>query len=245
MGSTDADLPSDRGAHTLEVAWDENAEDWVRWARSLECDHAFWRLNLPALLALLPQPGEVTLDVGCGEGRLARTLKELGHHVVGVESSRALVRAAREADSSFEVHVADAAAMPLPDNHVDLVIASLSLMNMDDMPGVVGEIARVLRPQSCFCFSVLHPINSWGDAGAGYFETVRYTEELQRDDTRMALHDTHRPLGDYFGVLQDAGFLVERVVEPVPNDAYVAAFPEVARWLERPGFLHVRALLGQ
>jgi SAM-dependent methyltransferase len=238
----DTPRQSDR---SLRTAWDENAEDWVRWARSSECDHAFWHLNLPALLALLPQPGELTLDVGCGEGRVARTLKELGHHVVGVESSPVLAQAAKKADPSFEVHVADAAAIPAPNDSADLVIASLSLMNMDDMPRVVGEIARVLRPRGRFCFSVLHPVNSWGDAGAGYFETVRYTEELERDGARMTLHDTHRPLRDYFAALQDAGFLVERVVEPMPEDAYVAAFPEVARWLERPGFLHVRALLGR
>jgi SAM-dependent methyltransferase len=236
---------ADQGGHSLRAAWDENAEAWLRWARSPELDHAFWHLNLPTLIELLPPPGEITLDVGCGEGRVARALKELGHHVVGVESSPALAQAATEGDLAFEVHVVDAAAMPLPDSLADLAIASLSLMNMDDMPGVVSEIARVLRPEGCFCFSVLHPINSWGDAGAGYFETVRYTEELERDGARIILHDTHRPVGDYFGALQDAGFLVERVVEPVPNDAYVAAFPEVVRWRERPGFLHVRALLGR
>jgi SAM-dependent methyltransferase len=236
---------TNQDAHSLRAAWDENAEDWVRWARSPECDHAFWQLNLPALLALLPRPGEMTVDVGCGEGRLARALKELGHHVVGVESSPALARAATEADPSFEVRVADAVAMPLPNDVADLAIASLSLMNMDDMPSVVGEIARVLRPEGRLCFSVLHPINSWGDAGAGYFETVRYTEEIERDGARMTLHDSHRPLSDYFGALQNAGFLVERVVEPVPDDAYIAAFPAASPWLERPGFLHVRALLSR
>jgi SAM-dependent methyltransferase len=233
-----------QSGRSLRAAWDESAEEWVRWARSRECDHAFWHLNLPALLALLPPPGELTLDVGCGEGRVARALKELGHHVIGIESSPALASAAQEADPSFEVHVADAVAMPLPANRVDLAIASLSLMNMDDMPGVVGEIARVTRPQGRFCFSVLHPINSLGDAGAGYFETVRYTEQLEQDGARMTLHDTHRPLGSYFAVLQDAGFTVERVVEPVPDEAYIAAFPEAARWHQRPGFLHIRALLG-
>jgi SAM-dependent methyltransferase len=234
---------ADGSEPSLRAAWDENAEDWVRWARSRECDHAFWHLNLPALLALLPRPGELTLDVGCGEGRVARALKAAGHHVVGIESSSALAQAAKDADPSFEVQVADAAAMPLPNDVADLAIASLSLMNMDDMPAVIGEIARVLRPEGCLCFSVLHPINSWGDARAGYFETVRYTEELERDGARMTLHDTHRPVGDYFDALQAAGFLVERVVEPVPDDAYLAAFPEATRWLQRPGFLHVRARL--
>jgi SAM-dependent methyltransferase len=235
--------PVSQGEPSLRAAWDETAEDWVQWARSPELDHAFWQLNLPALLALLPSPGEITLDVGCGEGRLARVLKKLGHHVVGIESSPALAQAAKEADPSFEVQVADAAAMPLPNHVADLAIASLSLMNMDDMPAVIGEIARVLRPGGRLCFSVLHPINSWGDAQTGYFKTVRYTEKLERDGARMTLHDTHRPLSDYFSAIEDAGFLVERVVEPVPDDAYIAAFPGAARWLERPGFLHVRARL--
>ena len=93
---------------TLRDAWDENAADWVRWARSPELDHAFWHLNLPALMALLPAPGGLTLDVGCGEGRVARALKELGHRVVGIDSSPALVMAARKADPGFDVQVADA-----------------------------------------------------------------------------------------------------------------------------------------
>jgi SAM-dependent methyltransferase len=165
---------------------------------------------------------------------------------VGVESSPALVTAVREADPGCDVQIADAAAMPFPDAHFDLVVASLSLMNMDEMSKVVSEIARVLCPAGRFCFSVLHPINSWGDASeVGYFQTVRYTEELERDGARMTLHDTHRPLSDYFNALESAGFLVERVVEPVPDDAYLAAVPEVERWRRRPGFLHVRAVLGR
>jgi ubiquinone/menaquinone biosynthesis C-methylase UbiE len=231
---------------SLRDAWDESAGDWVRWSRSAELDHAFWRLNLPALVALLPAPGGLTLDVGCGEGRVARALKELGHRVVGFDSSPALVAAAREVDPGFDVQVADAADMPFPDDHFDLAVASLSLMNMDDMPGVVSEVGRVLCPAGRFCFSILHPVNSWGDAGdVSYFQTVRYTEELERDGARMTVHDTHRPLSEYLEALAQAGLLVERVVEPVPDDAYLAAVPAVERWRRRPGFLHVRAVLGR
>lgn len=233
-----------QGKRSLRDVWDENAGDWLRWSRSAELDHAFWCLNLPALVALLPAPGGLTLDVGCGEGRVARALKELGHRVMGFDSSPALVAAAREADPGFDVRVADAADMPFPNGHFDLAVASLSLMNIDDMPRVVNEVARVLRPAGRFCFSILHPINSWGDAGdVSYFQTVLYAEELERDSVRMIVHDTHRPLGDYFDALAQAGLLVERVVEPVPDDAYVAAVPEVERWRRRPGFLHVRAVL--
>ncbi|MGH2833862.1 MAG: class I SAM-dependent methyltransferase [Solirubrobacteraceae bacterium] len=228
----------------MQSAWDANATDWVRWARSQELDHAFWRMNLPALIALLPPPAGLTLDVGCGEGRVARTLKGLGYNVVGVDSSPTLIAAALQADPGFDAQLANAADMPFPDEHIDLVIASLSLMNMEDLPGVISEIARVLRPSSCFCCSILHPVNSWGDAGHGdYFQTVRYTEELHRDGASMTLHDTHRPLSDYFGAFADVGLLVERVVEPVPDDAYLADVPEVERWRSRPAFLNIRARL--
>ncbi|MDP9294507.1 MAG: class I SAM-dependent methyltransferase [Actinomycetota bacterium] len=76
--------------------WEEHAEDWIRRARSEGHDHYFWRVSRPALLALPPAPGRLTIDVACGEGRLARVLRERGHHVVAVENSMALARAARE-----------------------------------------------------------------------------------------------------------------------------------------------------
>lgn len=228
---------------SLRDAWDANAGEWVRWARSHDLDHAFWRLNLPTMLSLLPPPEGLVVDVGCGEGRVARALKERSYQVVGIEGSAALAHAAREADPDFVVEVADAAAMPFPDDHFDLAVASLSLMNMDNLPAVIGEIARVLCPGGRCCFSILHPINTWGDAGRGYFQTVRYSEILEREGTRLTVHDTHRPLHEYFDRMRDAGFLVERVVEPIPGDDYIAEVPEAAHWRERPGFLHVRGVL--
>lgn len=230
---------------TLRAAWDSESEAWVRWARSTEADHAFWRLSLPCLVALLPDPGRLTLDVACGEGRVARRLAALGHRVVGIEGSPALARAARDYDPDFEVHVADAARVPLPDAIADLAVASLSLMNMDDLRGVVGEVARLLEPGARFCFSVVHPLSSWRGAGeAAYFDTVRFVERREREGRPMTFHDTHRPLGDYFAALEDSGFLVERVREPVPDDDHVREHPDAERWRSRPGFLHVRAVLG-
>lgn len=199
---------------------------------------------MPALLELLPPPAGVTLDVGCGEGRLARELKPLGYHVVGLENSTSLAAAARKADPELEVIVADAAEMPIPSNSIDLAIASLALMNMDDMPGAVLEIARVLKNGGTFCFSVLHPLNSWGDAGdVSYFETVAYNERIEADSQAMTFHDTHRPLSDYFTALESAGFSTECLREPRPDSSYAADHAAAQRWQSRPGFLHIRAFL--
>jgi len=235
----------DTGERSLREAWQQSAAEWIRWARSPRLDHAFWRMNLPALMSLLPPPRGRTLDVACGEGRVARELKERGYEVQGIEGSQALADAAREADPDFEVTLGDAAAMPFPDAHFDLAVASLCLMNMDDMPAVLSEIARVLRPGGQLCLSVLHPINTWGKIGERrYFEVVGYSETIGAGEDRLTLHDTHRSLQAYFDALERAGFLIERLIEPRPDDAYLADVPAIAAWRERPAFLHVRAVLG-
>ena len=196
---------------------------------------------MPALLELLPPPGRRTLDLGCGEGRLARILAEQGHRIVGVEGSPALAAAARAASPELEVHVADAACLPLADASVDLVVASMSILNFDDMPGAVREVARVLEPGGRFCLSTVHPWNSLKDL-ASYFEERVYPETRERGGLAMTFHDTHRPLEAYGRALEDAGLLVEAIREPVPDAAHVAAHPGVERWRRAPVFLLLRAL---
>lgn len=65
----------------LAAAWEEHADLWTSWARKPDHD-SYWRFGRDAFLALLPPAGRLTLDVGCGEGRLSRDLRELGHRVV-------------------------------------------------------------------------------------------------------------------------------------------------------------------
>jgi len=220
---------------TLRASWDREAADWVRWARDPALDHWFWRVTLPALLDLVPPPKRLTVDVGCGEGRVARELIARGHRVVGVEGSPALADAARAADPSFEVHVADAAAMPLGDAVADAAVASMSLLNMDDLDGVLREVARVLEPGGRFAFTIPHPSLSakplGDDPRAGdYFAEYEYAEVRERGGLRMTFHDRHRPLERYFGALDAAGLLVEALREPRPEGR------------REPMFLAVRAL---
>ena len=129
----------------LSVGWEAEARQWIQWARTPGHD-SYWRFHRDQFLRLLPPPGRQTLDIGCGEGRLARDLKELGHRIVGIDSSPSLVAAAREFDPSMDVRLADAAALPLDDACADLAVAFMSLQDIDGMPAVIQEAARVLEP---------------------------------------------------------------------------------------------------
>ena len=86
----------------LRAAWEAEAPNWIRWAREPGHD-SYWRFHREAFLESLPAPGRLTLDVGCGEGRVTRDLRDLGHRVVGVDpmSLRVQERSSRDQDAEI------------------------------------------------------------------------------------------------------------------------------------------------
>jgi SAM-dependent methyltransferase len=237
-------------AEPLAEAWERNAAQWIAWAR-LPGRDSYWRFHRDAFLELVPPPGRLTLDVGCGEGRLSRDLKALGHHVVAVDASPTAVEAARAADPEIDVRLADAARLPLPDGCADVAVAFMSLQDIDDAAGAIREIARVLAPGGRLCMAIVHPINSVGQFDSAepdspftitgaYFEPYRYRDVIERE-VRLVFESWHRPISWYVDALADAGFLVERLREVrVPDEAVDA--PRARRWQRLPLFLHVRAV---
>lgn len=228
----------------MRDAWERYAADWVRWAREPGHD-SYWQFHGQRFFELVPPPGRLTLDLGCGEGRLARDLKALGHRVVAVDASPTMVEAARVADSELDVVEADAARLPFHDGFADLVVAFMSLQDVDDMAGAVREAARILDPGGHLVAAVVHPINAGGRFETGdpdapfviresYFDRRRYTESIERDGLRMTFESRHWTIEDYVTAIVDAGFVVDAVRE--------VAHPDDARWSRLPEFLHVRAV---
>jgi SAM-dependent methyltransferase len=230
-------------------AWEQQAESWIAWARTGH--DAYWFYG-DAFFELVPEPGGRTLEIGCGEGRVSRDLRKRAHRVVGVDAVAALVAAAREADPESEYVVADAAALPFPDGSFDLVVSYNSLMDIDDMAGAVREASRVLRAGGRFCICVTHPVNDAGrfdpdDADGTFFVDVyrgrrRYDETWERDGVKMRFVGWCYPLESYTRALEDAGFLVEALREPLPTPERVAARPKAGRRLRIPNFLLIRAV---
>ena len=81
--------------------------------------------------------------------------------MAGVDGSATLVAAARDAEAGLFL-VADAAALPFADDSFDLVVAYNVLMDLDDLPAALTEVARVLEPGGHFAACVLHPLAEAG-----------------------------------------------------------------------------------
>src|SRR5262249_24694186 len=224
---------------SMRRAWDDEAANWIRWARAPGHD-SYWRFHAARFLALVPPPGRLTLDLGSGEGRLARDLRARGHRVLELDGSLAMVSASTALGG--KALVADLASLPIPTGAADLAVAFMSLQDVDDMPRAMAEARRVLGPGGRLVLAIVHPINSAGgfegERGMGqpfvlresYFARRRCTEDIEHNQLRMRFVGEHRPLEAYARALEDTGFVIEalrEVTEPDPEN----------RWFRVPMFL--------
>jgi SAM-dependent methyltransferase len=233
----------------LRDAWNNHAAAWIEWARTPGFDH-YWRYHRDAFLHLVPPPGRLTLDIGCGEGRLGRDLARLGHRMVEVDASPAMVAAAASHPSaSARIVQGDATSLPLADATADCIVAFMSLQDVDFMETAVAECARVLAARCHLVMAVTHPANTAGAFFPGsdevarpfviegsWFERRTLTRTAEREGHVMTFNSEHRPIHDYTEALADAGFVIERireVTEPDPSD----------KWHRIPLFLHILAAL--
>ena len=232
--------------------WERHAADWIAWARRPRHD-AYWDYAPAFFDGIMPQAGERTLEIGCGEGRVTRDLLERRHRVIAIDWSPTLLAAARDADERATYIRADAARLPFADASFDLVVAYNSLMDMDDLMSVVSEIGRVLSRAGRLAMCVTHPT---ADAGAfedrtpgaafrierSYLGSRRFTATFERAGLAMTFDGNAHPLEVYAEALERAGLLIERIREPAAPRTAIDEDPSEARWARLPLFLFLRAV---
>jgi SAM-dependent methyltransferase len=238
---------------TMREGWAAEAANWVQFARTPGHDQSHDETNMPALLNLLPAPGRATLDVACGEGRVARHLRSLGHRVIGIDASPTMVQAAGGHAGASPVLLADAIELPFRDGAFDLAVAYMCLHDIDDMPRAVLEIARVLGRSGRLCAAIPHPINTAGsfqgrdaDApfviSASYLQTAPLRMVADRGGIRLTFHSEHRPLESYARALEAGGLLIEAIREVRSADRPAGHDAAARRWQRIPLFLHLLAI---
>jgi SAM-dependent methyltransferase len=123
-------------------------DGYASWAPSYdEPGNQLIDLEQPVMREILDDlPLGIALDAGCGTGRHTTYLASLGHTVIGVDTSAEMLERAREKVPEGEFHQADLHDLPLPANHVDLVVCALALVHVPALQPVLAEFVRVLRP---------------------------------------------------------------------------------------------------
>jgi len=207
----------------------------------------------PALISLLPEvAGKRVLDAGCGPGAYAEWLAEQGAEVVGFDVSPRMVQLAEERLQGRARIMRAALGQPLDFLEAasfDLIVSALALDHVKDWATVFAEFFRVLREPGLLVFSVLHPADEFFDhhPDGNYFEIERVEMEFnwQAFGVRARVPYYRRPLSAMLDPLLEAGFILERLLEPQPIPEFKEHDPkDYEKLMRQPGFICFRARKG-
>jgi SAM-dependent methyltransferase len=217
-------------------AWERNAR-WWQDSFTDGADPEYEEQILPLAAECLAGATRV-LDVGTGEGQVARLATRLGAELVaGVDPTRAQLRVAAERAGGPIYLRADAQHLPFADATFDATVACLVFEHLPDHRPPIAEIARVLAPNGRFVFLLNHPLLQAPNSGwvidhildeqywrIGPYLPVDVTlEELAPG---VMLPFVHRPLSQYVNIMAAHGLLIERMEEPAPPEGFLAKADE-------------------
>jgi ubiquinone/menaquinone biosynthesis C-methylase UbiE len=199
----------------------------------------------PHLWSLIPEnlANLKVLDVGCGSGWHASKLQSKGAHVTALDASAKMVELTKaRLQNKCECHVADL-EKPLPflkDKSFDHIIAPLVIHYVKDWAPMFQELGRVLKKDGTLTFSTHQP-----QTDVTIFKLDNYfTKTLLVDnwpnigEVRFYHHTLHE-LGES---LYKGGFVIERLLEPLPLEGMKEADPQMyAKVTTQPWLLFIRA----
>ncbi len=221
-------------------AWEE-LDTW--WVAELADDPAYVEEVEPLVLSLLePMPGSTYLDVGCGEGRLMRTLAERGVDAVGVDVLQSLLVSAPRP----RIRLLLPSLHSLRSESFDGAYVSLVIEHLADEQTLLAEVVRVTRPGGPVALVINHPnFTAPGSAPiqeldeilwrpGAYFGRGHSDEPVGGGVVRFY----HRTMADLLNAGAAAGLRLDRMVEIGVSDAQVERTPVL------DGQRHIPRLLG-
>jgi 2-polyprenyl-3-methyl-5-hydroxy-6-metoxy-1,4-benzoquinol methylase len=250
--------------------WNQNAHFWDE--RMGEGNAFHKTLIEPTQEGLLSvRAGQRILDLACGNGQFARRLVQLGASVLGVDISERMIERARvrttEPGDRIEFRIVDCtdadALLSLGEKQFDAAVCTMALMDMATIQPLFTALTKLLKPGSCFVFSVLHPCFNSGQvmqvreredvAGevvdrysvriSGYIHPLTH-QGVAMIGQPVPQYYFHRPLTLLLQPAFEAGFVLDGLAEPVfarPSAGQASLFEHV--YCDMPAALVARLRL--
>ena len=243
--------------------WEELA-DWYDKKQGETGDLWHRALIDPGILKVIGNvQGLEILDLGCGNGYLARKFARDGAKVTAVDASQRMIENAIAHDPKNTLSVkyvqSDANRLKgIQDSGFDLVYANMSLMDIEDTQSAVREVGRVLKNRGRFVASICHPCFDTGSQSGWVmdkpaFEPPRVFRKVRAYRTpssekipwrlengeRAYTTGFNRPLNWYARVFRENGLLISAMEEPLPSDEFLAGEREKGGDIDAKGFLEV------
>jgi SAM-dependent methyltransferase len=243
---------SDASDRPVGDLWETHA-GWWQEGFTAGADPEYEEQILPLAASHLAGARRV-LDVGCGEGQVARLAAAGGAEVaIGVDPTWAQVEVAAQRGGGASYGRAEAASLPFADEGFDAVVACLVFEHIRDVDAAIAEVARVLEPRGRFLFFLNHPLLQTPNSGwiddqvldppeqywriGAYLTEDESIEEVEKD---VFIPFIHRPLSRYVNALAENGLMVTRMDEPAPPPGFLARAAEYEAAATIPRLLLLR-----
>lgn len=229
-----AELPR---ADLSNELWEQHA-DW--WQREFTegVDPEYTEQILPVIRASMASCATV-LDIGTGEGQVARMLAANGHTVIGADPVGAQIDEARSRGAGPIYVRAPADRLPFSDASFDGALACLVFEHIDLVDEAISEAARVVRSGGTFLLLLNHPLLQTPNSGwiddqfvdppeqywrvGHYLREAATVEEVQKD---VFIRFIHRPLSRYVNALADSSLVLTKMTEPAPPPGFLGQAPQ-------------------
>ena len=237
-----------------QYSWEDHAQWWIDGFTG-GVDPEYVEQIIPMALRELDGYARV-LDVGCGEGQIARVLQSrtsVQSFVVGVDPTQGQVDVAVERSVGEQYLRSGADALPFPDGSFDAVLACLVFEHIDALDEAISEVARILRPGGRFSFFLNHPLSQTPNSGwiddqmidppEQYWRIGSYLDEaitFEEVEPGVRVRFLHRPLSRYVNTLAEHGLFLEAMFEPAPPAGFLARSADNAFAASIPRLLCLR-----
>lgn len=213
------------GVPDNRMSWDLISATYQTTHR-LKTDAAHYGMRMPTendLRLLGDVRGKHILEIGCGGGQCSIAFAKQGAIATGIDQSPMQLEYARglAAEEGARVEFLEGDITTLPQIKTalqDAVFSAHALTYVEDIATCFAEVARVLRPGGLFVFSVIHPVRAMM-SDEDHLRVERpywdgYQEWEWGEGSGVWMRDWARTVEEWFSLLRDAGFSVDRLLEP-------------------------------
>ncbi len=212
-------------------------EGYDRWSEIYDSDdNPLVKLEEPHMRNLLGDVrGKATLDLGCGTGRHATWLADVGANVTAVDFSAGMLDKAKAKPGAdrvrFMVHDL-ATPLPVPAATFDRVACGLVLDHITDLPAFFGEVRRLLKPDGWAVLSTVHPAMTLRGVQA------RFTDPATGRETRPA--SATNQISDYVMAALGVNLCIEHLSEHAADEGLANRSPRAEKYVGWPMLVMMR-----
>lgn len=216
-------------------------------------------IEIPNFRKLVPDvKNKSILDLGCGYGENDKYYKEQGaKYVLGTDISYKMLELAeinnkKDGVEFMKIAMEDISSI---NQKFDIIISSLAFHYIKDFDKLIEDCYNLLNDNGYLVFSQEHPITT----------CIKYTEHVKEghtiiDDKYFGLFSDynrsgkrtkewfgeevikyHRNFEEIINTLINKGFMIDKILEPIPSKEAIKNNPKYINQYDRPFFLFVRA----